>query len=105
MPRSLSGLDVGSFDDMDINGNIVVEGGATLGATLTGTSPGTVCTNLNLTDSSNSRLSPKPWRYFHNTTNELDCTHDDLNRVLTMLDVKKFRSKKKSDKIQLLMKQ
>ena len=50
-------------------------------------------------------LSPKPWRYFHNTTNELDCTHDDLNRVLTMLDVKKFRSKKKSDKIQLLIKQ
>ena len=44
-------------------------------------------------------LSPKPRRYFHNTTNELDCTHDDLNRVLTMLDVKKFRSKKKSDKI------
>ena len=50
-------------------------------------------------------LSPKPWRYFHNYVNDLDCTHDDLNRVLTMLDVKKFRSKKKSDKIQLLMKQ
>ena len=44
-------------------------------------------------------------RYFYNATNELDCTHDDLNRVLTMLDVKKFRSKKKSDKIQLLIKQ
>ena len=50
-------------------------------------------------------LSPKPRRYFHNTTNELDCTHDDLNYVLTMLDVKKFRSKKKRDKIQLLIKQ
>ena len=50
-------------------------------------------------------LSPKPRRYFHNTTNELDCTHDDLNYVLTMLDVKKFRSKKKSDKIQLLIKE
>ena len=50
-------------------------------------------------------FSPKPWRYFHNYVNELDCTHDDLNRVLTMLDVKKFRSKKKSDKIQLLIKQ
>ena len=56
MPRSLSGLDVGSFDDMDINGNIVVEGGTTLGTTLTGTSPGTVCTNLNLTNNSNSIL-------------------------------------------------
>ena len=50
-------------------------------------------------------LSPKPRRYFYNTTNGLDCTHDELNHVLTMLGVKKFRSKKKSDKIQLLIKQ
>ena len=47
-------------------------------------------------------LSHKPWRYFNNATNELDCTHDDLNHVLTMLGVKKFKSKKKGEKIQLL---
>ena len=53
-------------------------------------------------------MSPKPRRYFYsiyNATDALDCTHDDLNNVLTMLDVKKFRSKKKSEKIQLLIKQ
>ena len=50
-------------------------------------------------------LSPKPRSYFYDARNELDCTHDDLNRVLTMLDVKKFKSKKKNDKIQLLIKQ
>ena len=53
----------------------------------------------------NHGLSPKPRRYFYDAPNELDCTHDDLNYVLTMLDVKKFRSKKKRDKIQLLIKQ
>ena len=48
-------------------------------------------------------LSHKPWRYFNNANNELDCTHDDLNHVLTMLGVKKFKSKKKGEKIQLLL--
>eukprot|EP01048_Picozoa_sp_COSAG05_P001269 COSAG05_NODE_42_length_26187_cov_393.972286_8_plen_78_part_00 len=49
-------------------------------------------------------LSQEGWSYYM-TNNKLNCTHQDLNRVLTMLGVKKFRSKKKNEKIQLLIKQ
>ena len=34
----------------------------------------------------------------------LDCTHDDLDTVLTMLGCKRFKSKKKKEKITLLLK-
>ena len=40
--------------------------------------------------------------YAYNT--ELDCTHDDLDTVLTMLGCKRFKSKKKKEKITLLLK-
>ena len=39
------------------------------------------------------------------TNNTLNCTHGDLNQVLAVLGVKKLRSKKKNEKIQLLVKQ
>ena len=44
------------------------------------------------------------WSYYM-TNNTLNCTHGDLNQVLAVLGVKKFRSKKKNEKIQLLAKQ
>ena len=45
-------------------------------------------------------------RYAYNTEHacELDCTHDDLDTVLTMLGCKRFKSKKKKEKITLLLK-
>ena len=36
--------------------------------------------------------------------NKLDCIHDDLDTVLTMLGCKRFKSKKKMEKITLLLK-
>ena len=40
------------------------------------------------------------------TNDNLNCTHhEDLNQVLAVLGVKKFRSKKKNETIQLLIKQ
>ena len=41
-------------------------------------------------------------RYAYNT--ELDCTHDDLDTVLTMLGCKRFKSKQEKEKITLLLK-
>ena len=35
-------------------------------------------------------LTKEDWSYFNNNNNKLNCTHEDLNQVLTMLGVKKF---------------
>ena len=45
-------------------------------------------------------------RYAYNTEHAcvLECTHDDLDTVLTMLGCKRFKSKKKKEKITLLLK-
>ena len=45
-------------------------------------------------------------RYAYNTEHacELECTHGDLDTVLTMLGCKRFKSKKKKEKITLLLK-
>ena len=41
---------------------------------------------------------------FYGSSYDLDCTHDDLNTVLTLLGAKKFKSKIKNEKIKLLLK-